>query len=187
MLIATLPPPTYISTALLIRGAHYPVLLRHTVCLADTTATPIASHSIIPASLLALLFGTRTLLHFPTHTRLRHYSLHPLVTLPPPSLHRANHPPRHLPLLEASYTTVSFAVRPLRSQSRKPTPLHPPPIDVPGPPALHSHCIAPLHLHQHHRQRCNCLAAPRFFAARYLRLALTYLQTASFLPDILRL
>jgi hypothetical protein len=33
-----------------IRAAHYPVLLRHTVCLVSKTATPIASHSIILAS-----------------------------------------------------------------------------------------------------------------------------------------
>jgi hypothetical protein len=67
-----------------------------------------------PSTVLALLFSIRTLLHFPHHARLRHYSFYTTARSrhAATSLHRANHPPTHLSSL---YTTVFLAVRPLRS------------------------------------------------------------------------
>jgi hypothetical protein len=124
------------------------VLLRHTVCLADKTATPIQTplHHPSTALFLPLLFHPAR--SFISHSRpatvfITAYGQN--IT----SLHRANHPPRHLNL-RSPRLFLTLPARPLRSQSRKPTPLHarthartPPPIDVPSPSALH--CIALLH------------------------------------------
>jgi len=147
----------------------------------DSNAHRIPFHH--PSLPLALLFCTRTLLHFPVHAcDIIHYSTarsrHAAT-----SLYRANHPPSHLILPRhdclSDCPPVALPIKEAHTPARTS-----PPIDVPSPPALHRialHCIAPLHLHQHHRQRCNCLAAPRFFAARYLRLVITCRPHRSFL------
>jgi hypothetical protein len=136
----SLPRYHHQNTSHLIRGVHYPVLLRHTVCLADKTATPIQIpfHHPSTALFLPLLFHPAR--SFISHSR-------------PATLFITAYSPRQPPAPSPKFTestTVSYAACPPVAlpikEAHTPARTHartPPPIDVPSPPALH--CIALLH------------------------------------------
>jgi hypothetical protein len=165
------------NTSHLIRGVHYPVLLRHTVCLASKTATPIQIpfHHPSTALFLPLLFHPAR--SFISHSR-------------PATLFITAYSPRQPPAPSPKFTestTVSYAACP-------PVAL---PIKEAHTPAraharlLQSTCRALLHCIASH----YCTAPPPSPSSPALLLprraslssACFYSQTASFLPDIRQL
>jgi len=169
------------------------VLLRHTVHLPGLNPTPIpstshlhliiSSYPILAPTDTTTTTGISTLLFIlvPAHTPsfppatlfITPCYLHLLPDHQPPTSSPHLPSPRQPPA-SSPPTTVSIALRPLRSQSRKPIPLQHTShciaycIAPPSPPALLLPCFALPHL------------APSLSACFHL-------QTASFLPDILRL
>ena len=135
----------------------------------DSNAHRIPFHH--PSLPLALLFCTRTLLHFPVHAcDIIHYSTarsrHAAT-----SLYRANHPPSHLILPRhdclSDCPPVALPIKEAHTPARTS-----PPIDVPSPPALHRialHCIF-------------CTQHPRFTSERRARAAV-FLYPFWFIAD----
>jgi hypothetical protein len=142
---------------------------------------------------------TRTLLHFPRQAcDIIHYSTAHSSSRQQQQQQQQHHllsprqPPASSRNLLVSSATVSLALRPLRSQSRKPTPLHAPtlpPIDVPSPPALHR--IALLHRSTTTTTTTTIIIASAAVALPLLCSSLSsacfHSQTASFLPVNFRL